>query len=202
MVKKKRAKRPTMSRTERMRFAEAGMLADFANLKDASTTGLRHDSGFLPDIVWIGSPEAPWRLLQRMLRDGWQQQFPAELSVKLISTVAEFSKTELYTQAVSKAHPDSASRPIGHDEAWLHAFKLEGNDAIQMLQNVSKPVSFSFQNAVMYLTLQPWRAQICTICQRYWVKSAPRDRYCSPECSKKAILRTKRVSASKHGHWR
>lgn len=156
-------------------LVDAGALAQFADLQsDEQAAHFRNSvyRDFIPEYFWdwrsvTADGERVWRIEQSKLRETWKTQFPIERSVHLIASLAKESE---YDTAIKEPSKDVE--------------KMDANE----------PPVFPYQMAVMFLTMQPWRAQICGMCGKHFVKSAPRDRYCSKVCSRNAVLATKRKS--------
>jgi hypothetical protein len=160
-------------------IVDTKMLAAFANLEPADADRFRNAvaPGFVPEAWWTGhqghvmeaddAPTAIWQREQQRLRNAWRSQFPPEACVDLIVSATKMSEFEQWREA------DESNKQVA-------AF-------------IPKPKIYPYQHVIMLLALQPWRARICEICGKYFVKDAPRDRYCSPPCTKQARLVSKRT---------
>jgi hypothetical protein len=93
-------------------------------------------------------------------------------------------------------------------QAWQAGFPLEtaiGLISVKIWDRDadtydSKPSPF--QKAVMFLTVEPWRARLC-ICGKRFVADKPSRRFCSTKCSAEARKLSRRVWWSEHGkNWR
>jgi len=171
-----------LSRSLKSLLIDARALAQFADLdSDQKAEEFRHS--VYPDFVPIAFWEMEefldegkrklWKSRQEILREAWAAGFPIELSVQLIADAAENAK---FNEAIQQ---------------YLVYQQLEWQG---LPKDFPKARVYPYQIAVMFLAMQPWRAQICGICRNHFVKSAPRDRYCSNACSRQAILKTKRKS--------
>jgi len=154
------------------------MLAAFANLEPAGVDRFRNGvaPGFVPEGWWTGQmasisiPVTPiWQLEQKRLREAWRSQFPPVACVDLIVSATKMSELEQWREAD------------------------ESNE--QVAEFIPKPKIYPYQHAIMLIALQSWRARICEICGKHFVKDFPRNRYCSPACTKQARL------ASKRSYW-
>ena len=93
-------------------------------------------------------------------------------------------------------------------EAWQSGFPLE--KAISLISSRiwdrdadtydAKPSPF--QKAVMFLTVEPWRARVC-VCGKRFVADKPSRRFCSTKCSADARKVSRRVWWRENGEkWR
>jgi hypothetical protein len=197
-----------MNREERQSLAEAGLLADFANLdlKDAAAVErFRHSVGddFVPaPLFWTRKHPQFGRdsceTVQPILREAWIQRFSPELAVSLIAMLQEISITSATHRWVET---------FKHADSELTSGRINSEGVASMLnhqEELQRPKCFVFQTAVMYLTLRPHLAKICEMrgCGKFFVGASQRDRYCSSRCAREAVLLTKRSSALAHNHWR
>lgn len=161
------------SRLPREMRVDAQTLAQFADLKQEELEEFRHqiDSGFLPEESWSGSPQGIWALLQEKLRAAWRSGFTAEDTIELVSDVARLSTMLRRLDEVTR---------------------MSDAEATQAIQSLPRMESYTFQRVIMMLHLEPWRAQICPICGKHWVKNVQRDRLCSTECRTEARARRNR----------
>jgi hypothetical protein len=177
-------------------LVDARMLAEFANLEESQLDHFRNavSRGFVPDSFWNGlvfsgsadTPHQVWKAEQQRLREAWRVNFEPDICVELIANTAKYSEQ-------------------GQRLRQLNQMLEMGNaEVLELMKQEFPPTkAYPYQHAVMLLALQPWRARVCTMCRRYFIREEPRDRYCSRACSKQAMLRTKRDSWGRHGSkWR
>lgn len=179
MSSKRKTTQSKMSRLPKSMKVDAGVLAQFADLEPPEVDAFRHSvaPGFMPEgfwtsaaTTWSGGLTATWQMEQRKLRDAWRAGFPPVAAVELISDAARLSETgQWIEQAVQQGG-------MLTDE---HGVPLKA----------PKTVSYPYQQVVMMLAMQPWRAQICAVCGHRFVKEVQRDRYCSPACAKESVRR-------------
>lgn len=152
---------------------DAQMLVRFAELRESEVDSFRNEvaRGFVPDGVWDaqgmnGGPRY-WRVVQEHLRAAWRSHFTAQDCILLISDIARFSRLEqLLERAVHLADKERAEVAIPSPEA------------------------FPFQKVIMMLYLEPWRARICEMCGRHFIKELQRDRLCGDrKCDQEARRR-------------
>ena len=159
---------------------DARLLARFAVLRESDIDAFRKDApDFVPQDYWGAMPTLtlrpdlpleqvlykgrPWELAQRMVRDAWHQRFPPEKAVELISNCSKFSDMERQLNAILTAPNASVE---------------------DLLRHLSPAKMYGFQKAVMYLSMQPWRAKVCSLesCKRRYVANAPPQETCGLDC--------------------
>jgi hypothetical protein len=60
-----------------------------------------------------------------------------------------------------------------------------------------------YQQAVMFLGTNPWRALFCGLCSKRFVADKPGRRFCSEDCAKEARKRGQLAWWNQHGeNWR
>ena len=166
----------------------ADALAEFANLEPANVSDFRaRHSNFAPPGVWEGhtANDAPrlWKIEQARVRDAWQKNFPHEGSVLMISEIAKLSQLDQRMDQLQKMSLEE------YEGAVADAKKNGANW-------LPKPESWPYQEAVMFLTMEPWRARICGECGNRFVADHAKRKYCSvagadgSKCSAKVIDRT------------
>jgi hypothetical protein len=184
-------------------MVDAMNLAAFANLKPEDAENFRNAvaPGFVPEIWWRTPnifgivPDAPafsaviWKLEQQRLKDAWRDHFSPEVCLGLIVSANRASEFEY------SVHQQTERKALDQDK--------EAYASCVASQTPPKPRLWPYQHAVMLLAMQPWRARICEICGKYFVKEEPRERYCSTACSKVALRDSKSKSWQLHGEkWR
>jgi predicted nucleic acid-binding Zn ribbon protein len=116
-----------------------------------------------------------WQLAQQLLREAWQDGFPLEKCVKLIS-LGNF---------VPMFQPERTAI----DTHLLSTF-------------TSGPIT-PYQKAVMFLVTNPWRAKFCGVCGKRFVAGEPKQALCSEKCRQEAEIRRKRKWWNRSGKsWR
>ena len=169
---------------------DSQMFARFANLKESEVEEFRHSVApdFIPEHVWgataitEGHAVPAWKVEQGTLRAVWDMGFTPEGCIELITSVAQLSEQGQFFERVNS----------GISKAEFGSLVRQSEE--EFGQPCPPTRVYPFQKVVMLLHLQPWRAQICAVCGRYWIKETQRDRYCSAKCSKEAIRR-------RHNQW-
>lgn len=157
----------------------AELLAEFANLKPEDADAFRHSHpDFAPDRCWdwqrwsdsTGTLEILWKGVQQKVRDAWQSGFSPDSCIELIVVGANQSEMQDDIQA----HEAAAKSDMGESEV-AEFFRKHGE---------RKRRIFEFQQAVMFLHVQSWRAARCEReqCRKYFVKDQKGRRFCSNAC--------------------
>jgi hypothetical protein len=89
--------------------------------------------------------------------------------------------------------------------AWQRGFPREM--CVKLICSTSRPVWFfqawPYQNALMFLACEAWRARFCGQCGERFVADKPARRFCSGRCSAQARRVSRAISWEKHGdEWR
>jgi hypothetical protein len=89
--------------------------------------------------------------------------------------------------------------------AWERGFPREM--CLNLICSTSRPVEFfqvwPYQNALMFLGSESWRARFCGECGMRFVADKPARRFCSGRCSAQARRESRANSWEKHGdEWR
>jgi hypothetical protein len=161
----------------------ADKLAEFANLQPEGVAEFRKNYDFAPSGWWdhrgITSDEDGvdfiWKDMQKKVRAAWETGFSPDDCLELI--VAGAKRAEL--QDMIKA-----------DEEQLNVELKDEADAAEWFRkrfHRRKPQVFEYQQALMFLHVQPWRAAKCPgamdqPCGKFFVKQAKRSIYCSDRC--------------------
>jgi len=142
---------------------DAQALAMFSNLDQAKAEYFHQNyPAFLPRKFWEpwqyanNPPEpAPWQEFQRLVQDAWRNSFPIDASIKLISAGSMLSELAI---------PDPADLSHLHFRDFL---VLE---------------AWPFQQAVMWLAVETWRARFCPQCGERFVADKSSRKFCSDRC--------------------
>jgi hypothetical protein len=159
----------------------ADKLAEFANLRPEGVEDFRtKNPDFMPSRIWdwrqsdttSPEPDLIWQKMQKTVRAAWETGFSPDDCIELIVKGAE--------QADRQAIFDDL------DSGELELGKAGIVDYVRK-QGVRKREVFGYQQAVMFLHVQPWRAAKCPgamgqPCGKYFVKAAKRSIYCSENC--------------------
>jgi hypothetical protein len=175
IVKKAKVKIKPDESLSRLRDAQA--LADFANLEPSDVGQFRRDyPDFVPDGWWVyqatHSNEEQWRMNQRFLRESWKEQFPQDDLYGMMRLVLSvFDPTQINLLDLSS----KPQRPLFAE--------------LSDLPSGSSP----YQQAVMFLFAEPWRARFCAEpeCGKRFVAAEPKTMYCSEACTHRSRKRQK-----------
>lgn len=164
----------------------ADKLAEFANLQPEGVAEFRtKNPHFVPSTVWEAMHadlttegfELVWQQMQKIVRTAWESGFSPDDCVELIVRGAQFATMQQNFKDQEELIELGVKLGLGEAEYYEHVRK-------QMLR---KREIFGYQQAVMFLNVQPWRAAKCPgamgqPCGKYFVKQAKRSIYCSEEC--------------------
>jgi hypothetical protein len=147
-----------------LRYAQA--LAEFVNLQPRGVERFRrNESDFVPQSWWEYTPtdsngkpsdKKQWRINQDMLREAWQKGFRIgqfELMGLLTSVFDPNNLTDVFLSSPSR--PTFATR------------------------NEMPEEMYPYQQAVMFLVEQNWRAMLCERCKAPFVATHNQAKYCS-----------------------
>ena len=181
----------------------ADALAEFSNLEPESADAFRKKRpGFVPDFWWkeavtsLTGREAGkiWRACQANLRVAWKSEFPLTSCIKLINAGIRF---------------DPPVEGVDYHAANAVAIPREQAAGYQVQINVESDLWLAgtrvwpYQQAVMYLSANPWRALFCSLCGNRFVADKPSRKFCSEDCTKKARKSSKLAWWNEHGqNWR
>lgn len=145
----------------------AKLMAALANLEPAGVERFRADHpDFVPQVYWTGesvhAPNLPisWMQERNLLREVWVAGFPTDKTLELITTNLFF---------VAKIH---ASR------SWMAQVEKNIAKYIQMPDVTPPQKTWPYQDAVMFLHVNPWRAKTCEWCGRRFIAEHPKARFC------------------------
>jgi len=149
---------------DKIRYAQA--LAEFANLEQQELARFRrNESDFVPQSWWDYRPtdsdgkpsdRKQWQINQGMLREAWQKQFRIgqfELMGLLTSVFDSNCLTDVMLSSPSR--PTFATR------------------------NEMPEEMYPYQQAVMFLVEQNWRAMLCKRCKAPFAATHNQAKYCS-----------------------
>lgn len=177
---------PVVSETLR----DAQTLAEFSNLEPSGVEYFRNN---YPDFVaqaWWDYQTEPnrkqWQMTQEFVRDAWERRFTGGLFFMMRIVLSVFDPTTLF------------------DVIWGFDKTIPGLERPAFASMGDLPYGNSpFQNAVLYIFENPWRARFCAECNKRFVAAEPKNKYCSEACSHEKRNRQKRASWAKHGRqWR
>lgn len=160
---------------------DAKALALFANLKSDEEAEYfrRNYLEFLSSDFWQ-TPKL-WRAVCEQVQSAWQGpvKFPLETCIQLIGIVEKFSQQ---------------SQMMG--QVTQHLFE---HGAPPTSVEIPKPEVWSFQRAVMFLGIDPWRASLCSNCGNRFVRDKSSRRFCSDKCFQDSRKIAKRSWWGEHG---
>ena len=188
----------------------ARALARFSNLeKDAPTTDPEHGveyfhksfyPGFVPNYFWTMSApltkEVFWQAQQLSLRAAWKTRFPLDTCIRLINagTLPDSEWRGAPDASPDRLAPNALIVP--QEQAGVYHINLE-NDVWLTGSQV-----WPYQQAVMFLCVNPWRARFC-VCGNRFVADIPARRFCSDKCFQDSRKLAKQAWWSAHGEgWR
>jgi hypothetical protein len=137
----------------------AHALAAFAGLEPGDVNDFREThKGFVPRVWWeyrVGTGELLWRLNQEFLREAWEKQF----------NIGQFELMRLLTSVF--------------DPTWTHdvIFRTKERPAFATILDMPEEF-YPYQQAVLFLMEDKWRAQICEGCKTRFIAGHNRREYC------------------------
>jgi hypothetical protein len=174
-------------------------LAEFANLSEEGVAAFRQKrSEFVPQAWWdyqsdiaANAGKKHWQLIQSWLRDAWEQwgDFYLDLSLPdllpLLTSI--FDPKNLSRLSTARTLRPACSDPMDLRE-WSETGVLEDG-------------MYPYQQAVLFLNKEPWRAKTCgrKECGKFFVANSPRQEYCGVDCSGIVHRATKRQTWADHG---
>lgn len=194
----------------------ADWLAEFSNLEPAGVEDFRKvHPGFVPEFWWkesvtslVPSPDKKsniqlvsegytavkiWQACQANLQEAWKtgpgkRPFSLTACIRLISAgVRPESPVE-----GRDYHVEPAAAPLVHA---ANAVVIPREQATIYHVNVESDLWLAgtrvwpYQQAVMFLGTNPWRALFCGLCLKRFVADKPGRRFCSETCAKEARKR-------------
>ena len=146
--------------TERERvLGYAQALAAFAGLEPGDVNDFRKThQGFVPPVWWeyrIGAGQLLWRLNQEFLREAWEKRF----------NIGQF---ELMRLLLSVFDPTGTVDVI---------FRTKERPAFATLSDMPEEF-YPYQQAVLFLMEDKWRAQVCERCKTRFIAKHNRREYC------------------------
>jgi hypothetical protein len=174
----------------------ADWLADFSNLDPAGVEDFRKTrAGFVPDFWWTesvsgltGATVKIWQACQAHLQEAWKsgpgkRAFSLTACIRLISAgVRPDLPVEGRDYHVEPPLVYAANAVgIPREQATIYHINLESD-----LWLAGTRV-WPYQQAVMFLGTNPWRALFCGLCGKRFVADKPGRRFCSGDCTKEAL---------------
>jgi hypothetical protein len=160
---------------QKIAVAYAGTLAICANLRPEQFTEFKQaNPEFFPPAFWTGAMITTYTLnskhgkrvaklraewIQKLIQHAWSQQFPVMESLELISMGG-------FASEGSDNTPDATAERRLRLMGVSFGFRV-----------------WAFQQAVLLLHVQPWRASFCPKCGNRFVKNKPGDRFCGKVCA-------------------
>jgi ribosomal protein S27AE len=137
----------------------ARTLAVFAGLEPSGVDDFREcHKGFVPRVWWeyrVDSGELLWRLNQEFLREAWDEQF----------NIGQFELMRLLLSVF--------------DPTWTFDVMFRTKDRPPFATLSDMPEEFyPYQQAVLFLMEDKWRAQICARCETRFIARHNRRQYC------------------------
>jgi hypothetical protein len=175
-------------------------LAEFSNLEPAGVEDFRKThAGFVPDFWWnesvsglTGATVKIWQVCQAHLQEAWKsgpgkRPFSLTACIRLISAgVRPEEPVEGRDYHVEPREQSTIYHINMESDLWLAGTRV-----------------WPYQQAVMFLGTNPWRALFCGLCGRRFVADKPGRRFCSETCTKEARKRGQLAWWNQHGeNWR
>jgi hypothetical protein len=176
-------------------FNAADALAKFSNIEPNEIDAFYSaHPDFMPDLrkyVSIvsepGKPSRPsifWlEFVQRVLRKAWLDHFDLDGAVRLIAVFDDLSKSDAVMDRLLMPPASETQQPLTAAEYGLLERKV-----------------WPFQHAVMFLTVNSWRARFCTACGKRFVASNPKGRFCNDTCFQRSLKNKKLQWWREHGN--
>jgi hypothetical protein len=156
-MKKTEAVSGAKEREDVLGYAQA--LAAFAGLEpDDVNEFQKAHKGFVPPVWWgyrVRSGELLWRLNQQFLREAWEERF----------NIGQFELMRLLTSVF--------------DPTWTSdvIFRTKERPAFATILDMPEEF-YPYQQAVLFLMEDKWRAQICERCKARFIARHNRREYC------------------------
>ena len=178
---------------------DARTLAEFSNVNtDTEADYFKNNfPEFVPPAWWKanlvispreGKKEKVWQYQQRRVREAWQSKFPLDTSIKLIS--AGMVQWDLHWKQ-EQINPDLAQ----HTPQAVSVVSLTMEPDLTAQEETVWP----YMRAVMFLTVDSWRARFCPRCGKRFVAAKSNSTYCSDICFSESRKGAKRAWWSEHG---
>lgn len=137
----------------------AQTLAAFAGLEPGDVSEFRKtNKGFVPPVWWeyrVGAGQLLWRLNQEFLREAWEKQFK----------IGQFEVMRLLLSVF--------------DPTWTLDVQLRTKERPAFATLSDMPEEFyPYQQAILFLMEDKWRAQICKRCKTRFIAGHNRRAYC------------------------
>ncbi len=148
-------------------FRNAQFLAEFAALQPQKVEYFRHNHpDFVPQKWWNYQPTDSdgkalsrklWQMNQEWLREAWQKYF-------------EIGQFEIMRILTSVFDPDNL-----FDVIWPN--RTRSRPTFATIDDMPEEL-YPYQEAVLYLREQNWRAALCERCKTLFVSAHNRQKYC------------------------
>jgi hypothetical protein len=186
-------------------------LAEFSNLESAGVEDFRKThAGFVPDFWWnesvtglTGAAVKIWQACQGNLQEAWKsgpgkRAFSLTACIRLISAGVRpdlpVEGRDYHAEPLIYA-ANAVAVPL--EQAAIYHINVESD-----LWLAGTRV-WPYQQAVMFLGTNPWRALFCGLCSKRFVADKPGRRFCSEACTKEARKRGQLAWWNQHGeNWR
>lgn len=180
----------------------ARTLADFSNISNETEAEYFRNNflDFVPPAWWkvniVVSPreerEKVWQYQQRRVREAWPNKFPLDTSIKLIS--AGMVPWDIHWKQ-EQMNPDLGQ----HAPQAINVVSLTMEPDLTAQEEAVWP----YMRAVMFLTLDRWRARFCPRCGKRFVAAKSNSTYCTDACFNESRKDKKNAWWSEHGEdWR
>jgi hypothetical protein len=140
-------------------FGYAQTLAAFAGLKPGDVNDFRKaHKGFVPLVWWeyrVGGGQLLWRRNQEFLQEAWEKRF----------NIGQFELMRLLL---------SVFDPTGTVDVM---FETKERPAFATLSDMPEEF-YPYQQAILFLMEDKWRAQICERCKTRFIAGHNRREYC------------------------
>jgi hypothetical protein len=152
---------------------DAQTLALFSNLTEDAEYFSRNYSDFVPFTWW--TPAA---------------------NVKLGKYLSWTPERDRLREAWEAGFPAGKTLELATSPLFLMARQADAEE----LEN-TPPKIWPYQEAVLFLHANPWRAKFCNNCGRRYVKEKPPQKFCSERCTREARKKGKRKLWKNHPEW-
>jgi hypothetical protein len=191
-------------------FRNAQILADFCNLESSAPQGhpthpdyfRNNHPDFAPKAWWDSqyTSERDWEPTQKLLRRAWGNQF--QDGIHCLLSLLESVTEPLRLSQAHRAGFEKVKEESGKQAAEETARRFLRGRAVSPSE-FRESDHIPMQRAIVYLFEHSWRARFCAKCNKRFVASVPRSKYCSDTCSKTCHKHQKRVSWHRHKkEWR
>jgi len=160
-------------------FEAAKTLAEFARLTPAGVKGFREaNQDFVPPLWWeyrVSSRTPLWQINQDFLQEAWKKHF-------------EIGQFELMRLLTSVFDPTSITDVM---------FRTKSRPAFATVTEMPEDF-YPYQEAVLFLMGQKWRARFCNVCGVQFVRGHNQQKSCSEPCLTQNRNKQKRDDHKRH----